>query len=81
MRLPSEEGEKPKQKHHGVMYARSVSLAAAHLIGPDTNEVVKAYGSNEKGKREGEWTLGEAREEERKGLEVGVRGGEEREEE
>lgn len=34
---------KPKQKHNSVMYACSVSLAAAHIIGPDANEVLKAY--------------------------------------
>lgn len=48
------------------MYARSASLAAAHVIGPDANEVLKAYGGgNEERKRGGNgcWERREAGEE------------------
>lgn len=43
-----------KPSCNGVMYAHSASLAAAHVIGPDANEVLKAYGGgNEERKRGG----------------------------
>lgn len=51
-----------------MMYARSASLAAAHLIAPDANEVLKSAES-------GERCAGErGRRRRGKGLEVGVGG-------
>lgn len=53
MQRPSNGGRKPKR--NAVMYARSVSLAAAHLIGPDANELLKACGNGMRERRgEGE---------------------------
>lgn len=59
----------------GVMYARSASLAAAHVIGPDANEVLKAQ-SGGNGEEEGckggtkqKWGRG-------MGRQLGVRAGE-----
>lgn len=57
-----------KPTRNGVMHARSASLAAAHVIGPDANEVLKAYGGgNEEGG--GEVVVGRGRKEGRKGSE------------
>lgn len=65
MQRPSE----GRRRHSGVMYARSASLAAAHLIAPDANEVLKSAES-------GERCAGErGRRRRGKGLEVGVGGG------
>lgn len=44
MQRPSE----GRRRHSGVMYARSASLAAAHLIAPDANEVLKSVESRER---------------------------------
>lgn len=49
-----------KSRRNGVMYASSASLAAAHVIGPDANKVLKAYGGGLRKGREG-----------RKGVRVG----------
>ena len=61
MQQPGNESGKPKQKHNSVMYPRSFSLADTHLIGPDANRVLKAYGT---GGRKGRETDGR---EERRG--------------
>lgn len=53
MQRPSNDGRKLKPKRSAVMYARSVSLAAAHLIGPDANELLKAYGGGMRERRGG----------------------------
>lgn len=42
-----------KPRRNGVMYASCASLAAAHIIGPDANEALKAYGGGMRKGRDG----------------------------